>query len=70
MCDRQKAERRTHTVDVTAIVIGSQTSSRYARSALPQAAVIATQRKTRPARPKRAAATALRRFATRLDPSY
>jgi hypothetical protein len=57
-------------VDATHIVIGSQANASHARSALPHAPVIQRQVKSRPARPKRAAATALRRFAARLDPSY
>jgi hypothetical protein len=57
-------------VDATHIVIGSQSSSSHARSALPHAPVIQRQVESRPARPKRAAATVLRRFAARLDPSY
>jgi hypothetical protein len=70
MCDPQNAEWRKHTVDPTAIVIASQSSSSHARSALPKAPVVERPLKSRPARPKRAAATVLRRFAARLDPSY
>jgi hypothetical protein len=57
-------------MDPTAIVVGSQSSSSHARSALPDAPVIKRAVESRPARPKRAAATVLRRFAARLDPSY
>jgi hypothetical protein len=57
-------------MDATAIVIGSQSRSSHARSALPGAPVIQPPVESRPARPKRAAATVLRRFAARLDPSY
>jgi hypothetical protein len=57
-------------MDPTAIVIGSRSSSGHARSALPDAPVIQRPVESRPARPKRAAATVLRRFAARLDPSY
>jgi hypothetical protein len=65
-----KNQNGGNTVDATHIVIGSQSSSSHARSALPHAPVIQRQVKSRPARPKRAAATVLRRFAARLDPSY
>jgi hypothetical protein len=57
-------------VDPTAIVIGSQSCASHARSALPGAPRVERPVESRPARPKRAAATALRRFAARLDPSY
>ena len=57
------------TVDATAIVIGSQSSSSHARSALPNAPVIDRPAESSPARPRRAAATVLRRFAARLDPA-
>ena len=57
-------------MDLTPIVIGSRTCSSQSRSALPGAPVIARPAESRPARPKRAAATVLRRFAARLDPSY
>jgi hypothetical protein len=53
------------------VVIASQSARSHARSALPGAPVVEGRvRVTRPARPKRAAATLLRRFAARLDPSY
>jgi hypothetical protein len=58
------------TVDLTAILIGSQRSTSHARSALPGAPVVERQEKTPATRPKRAAASVLRRFAARLDPSY
>jgi hypothetical protein len=57
-------------VDATPIVVASQTRSSHARSALPGAPVVDKREQARPARPKRAAATVLRRFAARLDPSY
>jgi hypothetical protein len=53
------------------IVIASRHSASYARSALPGAPVVERHDEVRrPARPKRAAATLMRRFAARLDPSY
>ena len=57
-------------MDLTALVIGSQSCASHARSALPAAPVVEKRERPQPARPKRAAATALRRFAARLDPSY
>ena len=57
-------------MDPTAIVVGSRSCSSHARSALPSAPVVDKPEQPRPARPKRAAATVLRRFAARLDPSY
>ena len=57
-------------MDATHIVIGSRASASHARSALPHAPVIERRVESRPARPKRAAATVLRRFAARLDPTY
>jgi hypothetical protein len=57
-------------MDATPIVVASQSRSSYARSALPGAPVVERREESRPARPKRAAATVLRRFAARLDPSY
>ena len=57
-------------MDPTAIVVGSQSCSSHARSALPSAPVVERREEPRPARPKRAAATVLRRFAAKLDPSY
>jgi hypothetical protein len=58
-------------MDPTAIVVGSQSCSSRARSALPDAPVVEKREEVRrPARPKRAAAGFLRRFAARLDPSY
>lgn len=57
-------------MDPTAIVIGSQSCSSHARSALPGAPTVERPLERRPARPKRVAATVLRRFAARLDPSY
>jgi hypothetical protein len=65
-----KNQNGGNTVDATHIVIGSQVNASRARSALPHAPVIERQVESRPARPKRAAATVLRRFAARLDPSY
>ena len=59
-----------NTVDATHIVIGSLANASHARSALPHAPVIERQVESRPVRPKRAAASVLRRFAARLDPSY
>jgi hypothetical protein len=53
------------------VVLASQRSTSHARSALPGAPVLEKPEEVRrPARPKRAAATLLRRFAARLDPSY
>lgn len=58
-------------MDLTPIVIGSQSCSSHARSALPSAPVVEKPEEVaRPVHPKRAAATLLRRFAARLDPSY
>jgi hypothetical protein len=65
-----KHQNGGNTVDATHIVIGSRANASHARSALPHAPVIQRQVESRPARPKRAAATVLRRFAARLDPSY
>jgi hypothetical protein len=57
-------------MDPTAIVIGSQSSSSHARSALPDAPVVERSVETRPARPRSATAAVLMRVAVRLDPSY
>jgi len=57
-------------MDPTAVILASQSCTSHARSALPGAPVTEKPEETRPARPKRAAATVLRRFAARLDPSY
>ena len=57
-------------MDLTAIVIGSQSSSSHARSALPDAPVVERPLMTRPARPRSATAALLMRVAVRLDPSY
>jgi hypothetical protein len=65
-----KNQNGGNTMDATLIVIGSRANASHARSALPHAPVIERQLESRPARPKRAAATVLRRFAARLDPSY
>jgi hypothetical protein len=65
-----KNQNGGNTVDATLIVIGSRANGSHARSALPHAPVIERQVESRPARPKRVAATVLRRFAARLDSSY
>jgi hypothetical protein len=57
-------------VDPLAVVVASQRSTNHARSALPAAPVIEQRKQMEPARPRRAAATVLRRLAVRLDPSY
>jgi hypothetical protein len=57
-------------VDALPVVIASQRSTTHTQSALPAAPVIEKTLKSRPARPKRAAASLLRRLAVRLDPSY
>jgi hypothetical protein len=57
-------------MDPTPIVVASQSCRSQARSALPGAPVVERRDEPRPARPKRAAAAVLRRFAARLDPSY
>jgi hypothetical protein len=54
-------------MDPTTIVIGSQSSARQAGSALPDAPVIERPIESRRARPKRAAATFLRRLADRIE---
>lgn len=58
------------TVDLTAIVIGSQSSSSHARSGLPDAPVVERPVASRPARPRSATAALLMRMAVRLDPGY
>jgi len=58
------------TVDLTAIVIGSQCRSSHARSGLPDAPVVERPVASRPARPRSATAALLMRMAVRLDPSY
>jgi hypothetical protein len=70
MCYPRNRKWRTHTVDPIAVVVASQRSTNHARSALPAAPVIEEGKQTAPARPRRAAAAALRRLAVRLDPSY
>jgi hypothetical protein len=70
MCDPQNEERRKHNMNSLGVVIASQRAASDARSALPAAPVIEKHDEPQPARPKRAAATLLRRFAARLDPSY
>lgn len=57
-------------MDPVAIVVASQRSTSHARSALPGAPVLDKPVASRSIRPKRVAATLLRRFAARLDPSY
>jgi hypothetical protein len=57
-------------IDPTPILVASHSSSDHARSALPGAPVIERPAEAQPLRPKRAAATLLRRVAARLDPSY
>jgi hypothetical protein len=58
-------------MDALGVVIGSQRSASHVRSALPNAPVAEKPEQVRrPVRPKRVAATLLRRFAARLDPSY
>ena len=57
-------------MDPTAVVVGSQTCLSHAQSALPSAPVVQPRAEKRRARPRRAAAGLLRRFAFRLDPSY
>ena len=58
------------TVDLTAIFIGSQSSSSHARSGLPDAPVVERPVASRPARPRSATAALLMRMAVRLDPGY
>jgi hypothetical protein len=57
-------------MDPTAVVVASQSCRSHAQSALPGAPVLQLRAERRPARPRRAAAGLLRRFAVRLDPSY
>jgi hypothetical protein len=57
-------------IDPTPILVASHSCADHARSALPGAPVIERPAETQPVRPKRAAATLLRRAAARLDPSY
>jgi hypothetical protein len=56
-------------MDPTAIVVGSQSCLSHAQSALPGAPLVQPRAAKRPARPRRAAAGLLRRFAVRLDPA-